>query len=727
MKCNKYNVLIFSVFIFIYGFTVNVNAQAWTNLLTHKNFVFTPVTGDFVKQWINMSINLATWNESDIGFGISKTDPSGFTWSPALWYKDTISPNKNVHTQLYIQGLPGLVTYYYAGRAKALATDAWTYANSNVWSNSTTFAPNYTITINSLPVPEPKNCKAVSGSPTQVTLSWKHDTVYKEVMIVYKEGSDMTNDPVQGVEYSVNAIIGGGKVLYKGSLNSFLQPGLKPQTNYYYRFYTVNNNYYSSADVTTKKNITTISTASCKFNVNAGKDTVICGFGSVILNPKLSISPFTDSLKIVYDASKGMGILKGAAKVYMHSGIELRKNGGWKYSVGNWGKDDGVGEMKNIGTNLWQITIKPQAYYGFSADSSLYGIFMVFRNQDTLQGRDSTHNNMPYTNMTLNPPVSTFDGVKVSWLKSKYNFIVWSNGSSAPTMTVNSTGRYSVLVTDINGCEGRDTVNVTVAPIPVVKLGNDTAICSGNTVILNAGKNFKSYLWSDGSKNSILTVTKTNVYAVTVTDFNGCKGFDFVKVTVNPNPVVNLGKDLFICQGDSVLLDAGNSSVYYHWSKDNLRLNDSIESLAVKQTGKYSVTVTNKYGCSATASVNVSVNANPVVTLIKDTAICLGTTISLDAGNGYKNYIWALNNKPLSNNSELLIVSNPGKYSVTVTNRFGCSGYLPSVNISNIALAGIHYYLKTLLFVMETVSFFMPAVVLRLIIGQTTLLTVLLQ
>ena len=73
-------------------------------------------------------------------------------------------------------------------------------------------------------------------------------------------------------------------------------------------------------------------------------------------------------------------------KVYLHSGVGDDANP-WTYVVGNWGQDDGVGEMTDNGDGTWSITFVPETYYGLTsaqaADITKMG--MVFRNEDGTQ------------------------------------------------------------------------------------------------------------------------------------------------------------------------------------------------------------------------------------------------------------------------------------------------------------------------------------------------------
>ena len=73
--------------------------------------------------------------------------------------------------------------------------------------------------------------------------------------------------------------------------------------------------------------------------------------------------------------------------VYMHAGIG-DESSPWGFSVvGNWGQDDGVGEMNDNGDGTWSITIIPENYFGLNSDqaSSVVMMGMVFRNENGSQ------------------------------------------------------------------------------------------------------------------------------------------------------------------------------------------------------------------------------------------------------------------------------------------------------------------------------------------------------
>lgn len=95
-----------------------------------------------------------------------------------------------------------------------------------------------------------------------------------------------------------------------------------------------------------------------------------------------------DEAKIIFDATQGNKELQGASKVYVHSGIVTDGPTGiaWNNVVGNWGADDGVGQMTKVDgkENEWEITLSPtvREYYNAAAETNIFRLAMVFRSAD---------------------------------------------------------------------------------------------------------------------------------------------------------------------------------------------------------------------------------------------------------------------------------------------------------------------------------------------------------
>ncbi|MBN2669386.1 MAG: T9SS type A sorting domain-containing protein [Bacteroidales bacterium] len=113
-----------------------------------------------------------------------------------------------------------------------------------------------------------------------------------------------------------------------------------------------------------------------------------------------------------------------------------------------------------------------------------------------------------------------------------FDHYLWNNMSSNSTLIVSTAGTYFVEVTDENACSNSDTINISINSLPVVNLGNDTTICSGASLLLDAGT-FDNYLWNDNSFGATLIVTETGIYSVEVTDANACTNSDTINVIVD--------------------------------------------------------------------------------------------------------------------------------------------------------------------------------------------------
>ena len=99
------------------------------------------------------------------------------------------------------------------------------------------------------------------------------------------------------------------------------------------------------------------------------------------------------------------------------------------------------------------------------------------------------------------------------------------NGSAAQeSISVSSTGYNSVLVTDINGCQGVDSVLITAIALPKPKLNlyKLVAICPLDSVLLNTTIAFNSYQWNNGSTEPSLWILNNGTFWLDVSNDFGC-------------------------------------------------------------------------------------------------------------------------------------------------------------------------------------------------------------
>ena len=131
---------------------------------------------------------------------------------------------------------------------------------------------------------------------------------------------------------------------------------------------------------------------------------------------------------------------------------------------------------------------------------------------------------------------------------------LWQDNSTNAIYNITQTGTYWVKASITSSCFASDTINVTYKPNPIVNLGNDTALCYGQTITLNATTPNATYQWVDGSTDSIFIITPPYTpynFWVKVT-VNNCTGADTIGLNIYETPQIHLGNDTILCNGQSI-------------------------------------------------------------------------------------------------------------------------------------------------------------------------------
>ncbi|MCB0651303.1 MAG: gliding motility-associated C-terminal domain-containing protein [Saprospiraceae bacterium] len=262
-----------------------------------------------------------------------------------------------------------------------------------------------------------------------------------------------------------------------------------------------------------------------------------------------------------------------------------------------------------------------------------------------------------------NPSFCSGTGVTLSpgsW--SSYN---WSTNATSPSITVSTSGIFTVTVTDGNGCEGVATYNVTELPPINVAISGGPTFCTGGSVVISAPGGYSGYLWNTNANTQSITVSTAGTYTVTVTDANMCTGVGSIVITEATTSPVAITPSGVLCSGGSISLDAGGGYMNYDWST-----NETTQMITVSSAGTYGVTVEGSGGCLYEGTINVT-QAAPLAPVISGTAsFCAGNSTTLSvSGGSFTGYTWS----DMSTGSTLT-VSSPGTVSVTVTDANGCTG-----------------------------------------------------
>ena len=263
------------------------------------------------------------------------------------------------------------------------------------------------------------------------------------------------------------------------------------------------------------------------------------------------------------------------------------------------------------------------------------------------------------------------------------------------------TTSYILTVTDASGNIAKDTTVITVIPSPPTPtiIGNDTAICQGDTVTLTSNiLNNDGYYWYNGNLNlgstsvPFFKATQTGNYILRLrNNATTCYSLPslpvLVQVRARPTtPTVTPSGPTSFCQGGSVTL-ASSSASSYVWSTGA-----TTQNITTNNSGSYTVQIKDVNGCKSLLSLPTTVLVNPLPPIPTITQV--GNTLTSSAASGNQ---WYLNGNPLQGaTGQNYTYTTGGNYTVTVTNSNGCgssSAILTALRMADIDLGNsINFY-----------------------------------
>lgn len=194
-----------------------------------------------------------------------------------------------------------------------------------------------------------------------------------------------------------------------------------------------------------------------------------------------------------------------------------------------------------------------------------------------------------------------------------------------------------------------------------VSLGNDTSLCSGDSLLLQSNISNATYLWNTGEITPTIYVKTGGSYWIKV-GTGLCTLSDTINISVSSRPSFTLGADTVICEKQNLVLSPGNGYDNYLWQDGSTGNNISVQS-----AGLYWLRVTQN-GCDASDSINIGYKLLPPVNLGNDTGICIGTTLLPNAYSPLiASYTWQD-----QSSSSVYPVKRQGAYSVKITGINGC-------------------------------------------------------
>jgi gliding motility-associated-like protein len=249
-----------------------------------------------------------------------------------------------------------------------------------------------------------------------------------------------------------------------------------------------------------------------------------------------------------------------------------------------------------------------------------------------------------------------------------------------PNVTIAAPASYIVLGTDINGCQQRDTIALTLTPAPEVSATDVSMICPGESVSLTATGSAGDYVWSPAAglnstfgANVTATPASTVLYTVTLTDACGEEVSASVNVPVEEAYAVNAGSDDFFCEGGQYTLTpqvTGPIPVIEWTTLDgNLVSGNNQPNAAIDAQGTYLITLTSPLSCEYTDVVIIDEVSYPNVDFPDTVKYCPGQAANLSAGA-----MWDLVQWSTGETTADIVIGEQGTYDVAVTDG-GCTTY----------------------------------------------------
>jgi gliding motility-associated-like protein len=297
---------------------------------------------------------------------------------------------------------------------------------------------------------------------------------------------------------------------------------------------------------------------------------------------------------------------------------------------------------------------------------------------------------MSFVKDSCNNNTGEINGIFISGGSGSYFSTI--NGSGVPTLNANSldSGSYELIVTDNNtGCEDTIHVNIQSVSAPTVFLGNDTTICTGQTLMLDLTTSGATYLWKGGTTNATLVIDSADTYFIEV-NVGSCSATDTIQVLFTNGQSVFLGNDTTLCANQILLLDATSPGATYQWQDASIN-----PTYTVTSAGQYHVK-TNASGCINRDTINVIFSLS-ALNIGNDTSICNNDTLVLNATSTGATYLWSDG----STDSTLKVFAT-NTYWVQVT-QGGCSTN-DTINVIQITTPIINFRADTILCDNQTFS-----------------------
>jgi gliding motility-associated-like protein len=360
-------------------------------------------------------------------------------------------------------------------------------------------------------------------------------------------------------------------------------------------------------------------------------------------------------------------------------------SGGWQNYTYDWqpGSPAGEGTPTASGLLAGNYTVVVTDLYGCTASAS----FVITESNEIIVNPINQVNNICFAGNIGEASVNASGGVGTL----SYNWEPGNpTGDGTPAVTGLTSGSWSCIVTDANGCTVEEVFTITEPnEIVISTTVQDNVSCNGAddgsvTISVTGGTGAYTYIWTPGNPTGNGTPTISQLapgtYYCEVTDINGCSGMDTIVIT-EPNVLTVSVASLTnvscnsLSDGEITLSVTGGTPDYsFNWSPGN-PTGDGTETITNLNADTWNCIVTDLNNCSDTIDVVVTEPAVlNVDSLTQTNILCNGAntgsaTVIVTGGIAPYNYSWL----PINDSTATATNLTAGNWECTVTDSNGCS------------------------------------------------------
>ncbi len=347
--------------------------------------------------------------------------------------------------------------------------------------------------------------------------------------------------------------------------------------------------------------------------------------------------------------------------------VNVRSSGGTTPYKYKWSNGDTTQNLAKVPAGAYALTAS-------DANGCLQNVRTTL-----IQPTKANYTIKSVTNVSCNGEKSGAVDIIVSGGVGPYQY-KWSNGATTHDLDGVPAGKYSVQISDANGCASTINAEVTEPAVLDVKLTNVTNItCNGDrngsiNITVAGGVAPYKYSWSNGAITEDINALQAGNYSVTVTDVKGCTNTLNATVTQPPVLSAKLGTvKQILCYGEksgAISLDVTGGVQPYAFKWSNGAVTQNLTNVGA---GTYAVEISDKNGCKQNITTVITQPVKLVVSLnaVKNVTCFQGNDGSVDitvigGAHPYK-YSWSNG----ATTQDLIDIA-AGSYSTIVTDANGC-------------------------------------------------------